>query len=32
VPLSNEGATLLAVVIIGVIALNIVLRHRVKNK
>lgn len=32
VPLSNEGATLLAVVIIGVIALNIVLRQRVKGK
>ena len=32
VPLSNEGATLLAVVIIGVITLNIVLRQRVKGK
>jgi hypothetical protein len=31
-PLSSEGATLLAVVIIGVIALNIVLRQRVKRK
>jgi hypothetical protein len=32
VPLSNEGATLLAVVVIGVIALNIVLRARTKRK